>query len=105
MYFHVFTLGGKTYLSCLCGSERTNGGVQNVTDFLNCLCGSEPRLHPESRQFTFLSCLCGSEHYAIEFEHDENGEIVGSYRVDSDGNEIESFDLNFDDEESFDLNW
>ena len=43
--------------------------------------------------------------FAIEFEHDENGEIVGSYRVDSDGNEIESFDLNFDDEESFDLNW
>ena len=43
--------------------------------------------------------------FAIEFEHDENGEIVGSHRVDSDGNEIESFDLNFDDEESFDLNW
>lgn len=43
--------------------------------------------------------------FAIEFEHDENGEIVGSHRVDSDGNEIESFDLNFGDEESFDLNW
>ncbi|UOO89255.1 hypothetical protein LVJ82_17715 [Vitreoscilla massiliensis] len=43
--------------------------------------------------------------FALEFEHDEDGNIVGSHQVDADGNELESFDLNFGDEESFDLDF
>ena len=49
------------FLSCLRGSELTDGHCRLVSCFLSCLRGSEPTgFHNEASRL-FLSCLRGSE--------------------------------------------
>ena len=52
----------KIFLSCLCGSDHTEGKGTGAVQFLSCLCGSDLATAGEAAAEFFLSCLCGSDH-------------------------------------------
>ena len=58
-------LAERSFLSCLCGSELGEIGLELGFNFLSCLCGSERGLGCRLLGRKFLSCLCGSELFGV----------------------------------------
>ena len=52
---------GRSFMSCLCGSEPQCRNTDPATPFLSCLFGSERAALAEIDRREFLSCLFGSE--------------------------------------------
>ncbi|EPY3687760.1 hypothetical protein ACXDBX_002919, partial [Cronobacter sakazakii] len=56
---------GRSFLSCLYGSEPSGAVNVMVMDFLSCLYGSELGKRLNVKDGSFLSCLYGSEQERI----------------------------------------